>query len=249
MAGHSKFKNIQHRKGAQDKKRAKVFTKLVREILTAAKSGQPDPHHNPRLRSALVAARAQNLPKDRIDKAMSQAIDPGNQDNYIEIRYEGYAPGGIAIIVETLTDNRNRTASEVRSSFTKYGGNLGETGSVNFMFDHLGFIQYPASIASADDVLEAAIEAGAMDVESDDMYHVIYTEIEAFSDAVDVLSAKYGAPEESYIGWKPQNLVVIDDKDRAEKLLKLVEMLEDNDDVQRVCGNYELSDEICALLE
>ena len=249
MAGHSKFKNIQHRKGAQDKKRAKVFTKLVREILTAAKSGQPDPHHNPRLRSALVAARAQNLPKDRIDKAISQATDPGNQDNYIEIRYEGYAPGGIAIIVETLTDNRNRTASEVRSSFTKYGGNLGETGSVNFMFDHLGFIQYPASIASADDVLEAAIEAGAMDVESDDMYHVIYTEIEAFSDAVDVLSAKYGAPEESYIGWKPQNLVVIDDKDRAEKLLKLVEMLEDNDDVQRVCGNYELSDEICAQLE
>jgi YebC/PmpR family DNA-binding regulatory protein len=249
MAGHSKFKNIQHRKGAQDKKRAKVFTKLVREILTAAKSGQPDPHHNPRLRSALVAARAQNLPKDRIDKAISQATDPGNQDNYIEIRYEGYAPGGIAIIVETLTDNRNRTASEVRSSFTKYGGNLGETGSVNFMFDHLGFIQYPASIASADDILEAAIEAGAMDVESDDMDHVIYTEIEAFSEAVDVLSAKYGPPEESYIGWKPQNLVVIDDKDRAEKLLKLVEMLEDNDDVQRVCGNYELSDEICALLE
>lgn len=249
MAGHSKFKNIQHRKGAQDKKRAKIFTKLVREIITAAKSGQPDPHHNPRLRSALVAARAQNLPKDRIDKAISQATDPGNQDNYTEIRYEGYAPGGIAIIVETLTDNRNRTASEVRSSFTKYGGNLGETGSVNFMFDHLGFIQYPAAIASADDVLEAAIEAGAMDVESDDMYHVIYTEIEAFSEAVDVLSAKYGAPEESYIGWKPQNLVVIDDKDRAEKLLKLVEMLEDNDDVQRVCGNYELSDEICALLE
>lgn len=249
MAGHSKFKNIQHRKGAQDKKRGKIFTKLVREIITAAKTGQADPNHNPRLRSALAAARAQNLPKDRIDKAISQATDPGDLDNYFEMRYEGYAPGGIAIIVEALTDNRNRTASEVRASFTKYGGNLGETGSVNFMFDHLGMIQYPASIASADSMLEAAIEAGAMDVESDELYHVIYTEIETFSDAVDLLTAKYGAPEESYIGWKPQNLIVIDDKDRAEKLLKLVDMLEDNDDVQRVFGNYELSEEVCEALD
>ncbi len=249
MAGHSKFKNIQHRKGAQDKKRGKIFTKLVREIITAAKTGQVDPNHNPRLRSALVAARAQNLPKDRIDKAISQATDPGDQDNYLEMRYEGYAPGGIAIIVEDLTDKRNRTASEVRASFTKYGGNLGETGSVNFMFDHLGMIQYPAAIASADSMLEAAIEAGAMDVESDELYHVIYTKIEAFSDAVDSLATKYGAPEESYIGWKPQNLVVIDDKERAEKLLKLVDMLEDNDDVQRVFGNYELSEEVCEALQ
>lgn len=249
MAGHSKFKNIQHRKGAQDKKRGKIFTKLVREIITAAKTGQVDPNHNPRLRSALAAARVQNLPKDRIDKAISQATDPGDQDNYLEMRYEGYAPGGIAIIVEALTDNRNRTASEVRASFTKYGGNLGETGSVNFMFDHLGMIQYPASITSSDAMFEAAIEAGAMDVESDELYHVIYTEIEAFSDAVDFLTAKYGAPEESYIGWKPQNLVVIDDKERAEKLLKLVDMLEDNDDVQRVFGNYELSEEVCEALQ
>jgi YebC/PmpR family DNA-binding regulatory protein len=244
MAGHSKFNNIKHRKGAQDAKRAKMFTKLVREILTAAQMGAPDPHANPRLRGAITAARAQNLPRERIDKAISQASDPGNQDNYVEMRYEGFAPGGVAIIVEALTDNKNRTASDVRSSFTKFGGNLGETGVVSFMFDHLGFIQYPASIASNDMVLEAAIEAGAHDVESDEENHVIYTDIEAFSEALDFLTEKYGAPEESYIGWKPQNTVVIDDKDRAEKLLKMIDMLEDSDDVQRVFGNYELSDEI-----
>lgn len=244
MAGHSKFKNIQHRKGAQDKKRAKVFTKLVREIITAAKIS-PDPSHNPRLRSAISAARAQNLPKDRIDKAISQASDPSNQDSYVEMRYEGFAPGGIAIIVETLTDNRNRTASDVRSSFVKYGGNLGETGSVNFMFDHLGTIQYPISIGSSDSVLEVAIEAGASDIESDDEYHMIYTEIENFSTAVDVLTEKYGHPIESYIGWKPHNLVIIDDKDKAEKLLKMIDLLEDSDDVQKVFGNYELSEEVC----
>lgn len=248
MAGHSKFKNIQHRKGAQDAKKAKIFTKLVKEIITAAKSGMPDPASNPRLRAAISAARTQNLPKDRIDKALNQATDPGSQENYIEIRYEGFAPGGIAIIVEALTDNRNRTASEVRSSFTKYGGNLGETGSVSFMFDHLGIVQYPLSIGSSEAVLEAAIEAGAEDVESDEEYHVIYTSIEAFSDAVDFLTSKYGDPEEAHIGWKPQNYVIIDEKERAEKLLKMVEMLEDNDDVQRVFGNYELSEEVCKAL-
>ncbi len=247
MAGHSKFKNIQHRKGAQDKKRAKIFTKLVREIITAAKFGV-DPGHNPRLRTAISAARVQNLPKDRIDKAISQASDPGNLDNYVEMRYEGFAPGGIAIIVEALTDNKNRTASEVRSSFVKYGGNLGETGSVNFMFDHLGFIQYPISIGSSDDVLEASIEAGASDMESDDEYHIIYTEIENFVTAVDILTAKYGLPEESYIGWKPHNQIIIDDKDRAEKLLKMIDLLEDSDDVQRVFGNYELSEEVYDLI-
>lgn len=249
MAGHSKFKNIQHRKGAQDAKRAKVFTKLVREILTAAQLGAPDPQTNPRLRAAVSAARSQNLPRERIDKAISQASDAGNQDNYDEIRYEGFAPGGVAIIVEALTDNRNRTASDVRSSFTKFGGNLGETGSVNFMFDHLGMIQYSASVASADEMFEAAIEAGASDVESDEESHIIYTDIESFSDAVEILTNKYGTPEESHIGWKPQNTILIDDKDRAEKLLKMIDMLEDSDDVQRVFGNYELSDEVYKALE
>ncbi len=249
MAGHSKFKNIQHRKGAQDAKRAKIFTKLAREITTATQMGSPDPQMNPRLRAAISAARAQNLPRERIDKAVSLATDSSNQDNYVEMRYEGFAPGGIAVIVEALTDNRNRTASDVRSSFTKFGGNLGESGSVNFMFDHLGMIQYPASVGSADDVLEAAIEAGASDVESDEDCHMIYTDIEVFSDAVEVLTGKYGAPEEAYIGWKPQNTIVVDDKDRAEKLLKMIDMLEDSDDVQRVFGNYELSDDVYSQLE
>lgn len=243
MAGHSKFKNIQHRKGAQDKKRAKIFTKLVREIFTAAQTN-PDPSSNPKLRGAIATARAQNLPKDRIDKAISQASDPNQKDNYVEMRYEGFAPGGIAIIVEALTDNKNRTASEVRSGFTKFGGNLGETGSVSFMFDHLGIIQYPISIASNDAILEAAIEFGAEDVESDDMNHTIYTNIEDFSHVLEQVSNKYGAPEEAHIGWKPQNIITIDDKEKAEKLLKMIDMLEDSDDVQNVFGNYELSEDV-----
>lgn len=242
MAGHSKFKNIQHRKGAQDKKRAKLFTRLVREIITAAKAGG-DPSHNPRLRTAVIAARAQNLPKERIDRAISQASEPDN-DNYTEMRYEGFAPGGIAIIVDTLTDNKNRTAADVRATFTKYGGNLGEHGSVSFMFDHLGIIQYPAGVASGDQMLDSAIEAGSEDVETDDMYHHVYTHIDNFVECQEFLNNKYGPAEECYIGWRPQNTVVIDDLDRAEKLLKLVDILEDNDDVQRVYGNYELSDEI-----
>jgi YebC/PmpR family DNA-binding regulatory protein len=248
MAGHSKFKNIQHRKGAQDKKRAKVFTRLVREIITAAKSGTPDPNLNPKLRSAITAARAQNLPKERIDRALSQASEPGG-DNYTEMRYEGFAPGGIAIIVEALTDNKNRTAAEVRSAFAKFGGNLGETGSVNFMFDHVGIIQYPARVCSAETMLESAIEAGANDVESDDLYHNIYTGIDEFVDCQEFLTQKYGASEESYIGWIPQNTVIVDDLEKAEKLLKMVDLLEDNDDVQRVFGNYELSDEIYEKLD
>ncbi len=243
MAGHSKFKNIQHRKGAQDKKRAKIFTKLVREILTAASLGSPDPNSNSRLRNAVLAARAQNLPKERIDRAISQASGENNE-NYTEMRYEGYAPGGIAIIVEALTDNKNRTASDVRAAFTKFGGNLGETGSVNFMFEHLGFIYYPASIGSEDQILEQALEAGADDISSDTESHVIYTSIENFSSCLESLNNKYGPPEESYIGWKPQVQVTISEQEKAEKLLKLVDLLEENDDVQRVFGNYELSDEI-----
>lgn len=249
MAGHSKFKNIQHRKGAQDKKRAKVFTKLIREIVTAVKAGSADPHNNPRLRSALTSARSQNLPKERIDKAINSAADSANAENYTEIRYEGFAPGGIAIIVEALTDNKNRTAAEVRSAFTKYGGNLGETGSVSYLFNHLGVIQYPLNIASIEEILEIAIEAGANDVNSDEEFHSIYTDIENFSHILEYLTNKYGVPEESYIGWMPLNTVIIDDTERAEKLLKLIEILEESDDVQRVFGNYELSDNIYEILQ
>jgi len=244
MAGHSKFKNIQHRKGAQDKKRAKVFTKLVREILTAAQSGGTDPAINPRLRASLTAARAQNLPKDRIDKALDKANDPASGENYSEIRYEGFAPGGIAIIVCALTDNKNRTASDVRSAFTKHGGNLGETGSVSFMFDHLGKIVYPISVASSDEMMESAIEAGADDVVSDDEEHVIYTSIEAFVGSTDYLTAKYGTPIEAEMEWKPHDTVTITDEERAAKLFKLVDALEESDDVQKVFGNYELSEEV-----
>ncbi len=249
MAGHSKFKNIQHRKGAQDKKRAKIFTRLVREIITAAKSGQPDPEFNPRLRLAINTARTMNLPKERIEKAVAQASNPHDGSDYTEIRYEGYAPGGIAIVVEALTDNRNRTASEVRSSFTKYGGNLGETGSVSFMFDHLGMITYPAETAKADEIFELAIECGATDVESDDLYHTIYTAKEDYNTILEQLSAKLGAPEEASIGWKPQNTILVTDKERAQKLLKMIDMLEESDDVQTVYGNYEFSDEIAEELE
>ncbi len=243
MAGHSKFKNIQHRKGAQDKKRAKIFTKLVREIITAAKMGT-DVNTNPRLRASISAARSQNLPKERIEKAISSANDSSNNENYVEMRYEGFAPGGIAIIVEALTDNKNRTASDVRAAFTKFGGNLGETGSVNFMFNHLGVIHYSAEIVSAESLLEGALEAEVQDIISEDGTNIIYTDIEHFVKTLEFMTAKYGPPEESYIGWVPQNLITISDQEQAEKLLKLIDLLEESDDVQRVFGNYELSDEI-----
>lgn len=241
MAGHSKWANIQHRKGRQDKVRAKLFTKLVREIITAAKIGGVDPNNNPRLRSAISAAKSQNLPKERIEKGLAQASDPSDCDNYSEIRYEGFMPGGIAVIVESLTDNKNRTAAEVRSAFSKYGGNLGETGSVSFMFDRLGVIYYPSSIASADEVLETAIEAGAEDVESDNDAHIIYTDVESFAHSLEYLTQKYGNPEQSGIEWKPQNILIIEDQEQGEKLQKFIDTLEDNDDVQNVFVNYELS--------
>ncbi|WCR57415.1 YebC/PmpR family DNA-binding transcriptional regulator [Rickettsia asembonensis] len=249
MAGHSKFKNIQHRKGAQDKKRAKVFTKLIREIVTAVKTGSSNiSENNPRLRNALTAARSQNLPKERIDKAINSADDT-NTENYTEIRYEGYAPNGVAIIVEALSDNKNRTAAEVRAGFSKYGGSLGETGSVNYLFKHCGVIQYPTNIASNEDIFEAAIEAGGDDIVSDEIFHTIYTDIENFSKVLEFLTDKYGIPEDSYIGWIPLNTIIIDDKEKAEKLLKLVEILEESDDVQRVFGNYELSDDVYEIIQ
>jgi YebC/PmpR family DNA-binding regulatory protein len=245
MAGHSKFKNIQHRKGAQDKKRAKIFTKLVRDISSAAQFG-PDPAANPRLRGAIIAARAQNLPRERIEKALKTDADDANK--FMEMRYEGFAPGGIAMIVEASTDNKNRTASDVRSAFTKYGGNMGETGSVSFMFDRLGMMHYPVAIASAEAMFDAAIEAGASDVESDEDEHVIYTDAAAFPDVLEFMTNKYGPADEAHIGWKPQNIIVIDDKDRAEKLLKMIDALEESDDVQNVFGNYEFSEEVAKAL-
>lgn len=244
MAGHSKFKNIQHRKGAQDKKRAKVFTKLVREIITAAKIGGTDPASNPRLRNSISAARSQNLPKERIDRALAQASDPTTDNNYVEIRYEGFLPGGIAIIVETLTDNKNRTVSDVRSCFSKYGGNLGESGSVSFMFEHLGKIVYSASTISSDQILAVAIEMGAKDVISDESEHVVYTEVESFSESLEYFTEKFNTPIESELEWKSHNTVLVEDEEKASKLFKLIDSLEENDDVQKVFGNYELSEEL-----
>jgi YebC/PmpR family DNA-binding regulatory protein len=237
MAGHSKFKNIQHRKGAQDKKRSKLFTKLVRDIISAAKTGMPDIDSNAKLRGAVIAARAQNLPRERIERAISQASSDDSA-SFTQMRYEGFAAGGIAVIVEAETDNKNRAASDIRSAFTKHGGNLGETGSVSFMFDHLGIIKYEASIASAEDLFESAIEAGASDVSSDDEEHIIYTDISSFADVLEFMSNKYGASEEACIGWKPQNTMDIDEE-KGEKLMKLIDALEDSDDVQHVFVNAE----------
>lgn len=249
MAGHSKFKNIQHRKGAQDKKRAKIFTKLVREIITAAKTGAPDLASNPRLRNAIISARSHNLPKDKIEKAIAQANSDHAADNYTEVRYEGFASHGIAIIVEALTDNKNRTAGEVRAAFTKFGGNLGEIGSVSFMFDHLGIIQYDATSIAAEVIFDDAIIAGASDIISNTNYHNIYTKIDVFSDCLDILSAKYGAPQESYIEWKPCNVILIEDHEQATQLLKLIDLLEESDDVQMVFTNHDFSDSVCKALD
>ncbi len=244
MAGHSKFKNIQHRKGAQDQKRAKIFTKLIREIITAVRSGSPDPVMNSKLRHAIAAARGANLPRDRIDKAIKQASGANDQDQYFEMRYEGFASGGIALIVEALTDNRNRTASDVRSAFTKFGGNLGETGSVNFMFEHLGIILYHLSGKDPEEMLQIALDVGALDVVSEGSSHTLYTSIEDFTQVMDEISGILGDPASVSIGWRPKNLVLIDDEDRLKSLLKLVDALEESDDVQKVYGNYEISDKL-----
>jgi YebC/PmpR family DNA-binding regulatory protein len=241
MAGHSQFKNIMHRKGRQDKARSKLFGKLAREITVSAKLGLPDPAFNPRLRAAVIAARAENMPKDNIDRAIKKAIG-SDSDNYEEIRYEGYGPGGVAIIVETLTDNRNRTASNVRSTFSKNGGALGETNSVGFMFDRVGEIYYPAAAGDADKVMEAAIEAGAEDVESDDEGHSIYTTFESMSEVAAALEKSLGEPESAKFVFKPQNYVPVD-AEKGSTLLKLIGILEDDDDVQNVYSNFDMSDE------
>ncbi|GGF44738.1 putative transcriptional regulatory protein [Azorhizobium oxalatiphilum] len=244
MAGHSQFKNIMHRKGRQDAVRSKLFSKLAREITVAAKMGLPDPNMNARLRAAILAARAENMPKDNIERAVKKASG-ADGENYDEIRYEGYGPGGVAVIVEALTDNRNRTASEVRSYFTKSGGNLGETGSVSFMFDRLGAIEFDATKVNADALLEAAIEAGADDVNSSEETHEVVCAVESLAEVQKALEATFGEPRKAGLIWRPQNTIAVDD-DTGEKLLRLVETLEDNDDVQRVTANFELSD---ALVE
>jgi YebC/PmpR family DNA-binding regulatory protein len=240
MAGHSQFKNIMHRKGKQDKVRSKVFGKLAREITVAAKLGQPDPAFNPRLRAAILEARAENMPKDNIERAVKKASG-SDSESYDEMRYEGYGPGGVAVIVEALTDNHNRTASEVRSAFTKAGGNLGTTGSVAFMFDHVGVVEYDAKVADADAMLEAAIEAGAEDVISDENDHQIFTTTETLRDVAKALEARYGEARKAAMIWKPQNTVMLADE-AGEKMMKLMQALDDDDDVQNVFANFEVSD-------
>ena len=247
MAGHSKFKNIMHRKGAQDKKRSNLFSKLSREITVAAKMGMPDPDMNPRLRLAVNAAKAQSMPKDNIQRAIDKA-SANEGDDYEEVRYEGYGPGGVALIVEALTDNRNRTATNVRTAFSKNGGNLGASGAVAHGFERLGMIEYPASIGDEEKVLEAAIEAGADDVESSEDGHVIWTQMEALHEVSSALEKALGEAENVKLAWKP-NITVDCDEGTAQTLLKLVDALDDDDDVQTVWGNYEISDEVMETLD
>ena len=247
MAGHSQFKNIMYRKGAQDKKRAKVFTKLIRELTSAARSGLADPAANPRLRAAVIAARAANMPKDTVERAIKRGAGGGEGESYEEVRYEGYGPGGVAVVVEGLTDNRNRTASDVRAAFTKAGGNLGETNSVSFLFDRLGQVTYPAATASTEAMFEAAVEAGADDVESNSEEHLIFCAPEQLNAVRDALDKRFGAPSAARVVWKPKTLVAVEGE-TAESLFKLLEALEDSDDVQNVFANFEVSDDVLARL-
>jgi YebC/PmpR family DNA-binding regulatory protein len=246
MAGHSQFKNIMHRKGRQDAVKSRLFGKLAREITVSAKMGLPDPTMNPRLRAAIIAARAENMTKDTIERAIKKALG-GDAETYDEIRYEGYGPGGIAIIVEVLTDNRNRTASDVRSTLSKNGGNLAETGAVSFLFDHVGVVEFDAKVASADAMLDAAIEAGADDVVSSEGGHEVYASQDSFREVAKALEAKFGEPRKAALVWKPQNTISVDDED-GEKLLKLIETLNDHDDVQNVYANFEISDALVAKM-
>jgi YebC/PmpR family DNA-binding regulatory protein len=246
MAGHSQFKNIMHRKGKQDAIRSRLFSKLAREVTVAAKTGLPDPEKNPRLRLAMQNARAENMPKDNIERAIKKALG-GDANTYEAIRYEGYGPGGVAVIVEALTDNRNRSASNVRSLFAKYGGNLGETGAVAFMFNRAGEITYKAKAGSADQLMEAAIEAGADDVQSDDSGHVILCAFESIGEVTQALSAKLGEAETVKAVWKPQTVTPVDEE-TAQSLMKLIDSLDEDDDVQNVFTNFEVSDEVMKKL-
>ena len=249
MSGHSQFKNIMHRKGAQDQLRARVFSKLAKEITIAAKSGLPDPASNPRLRTAIQAARAENMPKDNIERAIKKGSSNDDGTIYEEVRYEGFAPGNIAVIVEASTDNRNRTAPVLRSLFGKRGGNLGETNSVAFNFERVGYIEYPASVASADEMFEQAIEAGASDIESDDQTHEITCATEDLAQVRDALEAKFGTPNAARLEWKPVVTVEVTDVDKAKSLLDFIDALNDEEDVQRVFHNAQIAPEVLAKLE
>ena len=247
MAGHSQFKNIMHRKGAQDAKRARQFAKLIREITVSARQGLPDPAFNPRLRAAMAASREANMPRDTIERAVKKAVGAGGGEDYAEVRYEGYGPAGVAVIVEALTDNRNRTASDVRSAFSKHGGALGETNSVSFMFTRLGVIQYPVKAASADAMLEAAIEGGADNAESGADGHEVTCAIEDFFAVRDALEARFGEPASAKLEWRPSTTVELDEE-MAAGLLKLMDALEDNDDVQNVYANFDIPEAVLARL-
>ena len=249
MAGHSQFANIKHRKDAQDKKRAKIFTKLTREIIIATKSGLPDPTMNSRLRNAIIAARAGNLPKDRIDSAIKRGSSPHEGENYEEMRYEGYLSGGVAFIVEALTDNRNRTASDVRSAFTKHGGALGESGSVNFMFDRIGLIEFDAKVTDFEKFFEAALEAGANDCSQEEDTYIVITSPDSLNEVKEYLCQKFGDQKTAKLSWNAQNTIQIDSHDQAETLYKFIDVLEDNDDVQNIIGNFSLSEEVIKKLK
>ncbi|MDR1983012.1 MAG: YebC/PmpR family DNA-binding transcriptional regulator [Holosporaceae bacterium] len=242
MSGHSQFKNIMYRKGAQDARRAKVFSKISREITVAVKEGGIDPESNTRLRSALLSARSENMPKDNVDRAIKKAVGGDAGIEYQNVRYEGYGPGGVAIIVEGLTDNKNRTAPEIRSAFTKFGGSLGEANSVSFQFDHVGYISYDKKTASEDEMFESAIEAGANDLTCDEIFEIICS-VEQLSSVRDKLTEKFGDPLEAKVTWLPQNTISVSEND-AKTLFKLIEVLEDNDDVQSVITNYEIPEEL-----
>jgi YebC/PmpR family DNA-binding regulatory protein len=247
MAGHSQFKNIMYRKGAQDARRGKLFTKLIRELSAAARSGLPDPNTNPRLRSAIAAARAANMPKDNIDRAIKRAAGGDESNHYEEMRYEGFGPAGVAVIVEALTDNRKRTASEVRAAFSKHGGSLGETNSVAFMFDRVGTILYDREVTSYEDIFEAAVDGGADNVEAYPSGYEIMCAPDDFSSVRDALAERFGDPREARLTWKARTTVSIDE-DETQSVLKLLDVLEDNDDVQHVAANFEIADDVMARL-
>ncbi|MCX7383559.1 MAG: YebC/PmpR family DNA-binding transcriptional regulator [Alphaproteobacteria bacterium] len=247
MAGHSQFKNIMHRKGAQDAKRARAFAKLIREITVSAKQGLPDPAANPRLRAAVGAALKSNMTRDTIERAIKKATGAAGGEDYVEVRYEGYGPAGVAVIVEALTDNRNRTAGEVRNAFAKHGGALGETNSVSFMFARLGVVRYPANVADEDAMLEAAIEAGAENVESGPDGHEVTTPIGDFFAVRDALESRFGPPESAKLEWRPSTSVTLDE-DRTRSVMKLIDVLEDSDDVQNVYANFEVPEDVMEKL-
>ena len=243
MAGHSQFKNIMHRKGAQDARRARQFAKVIREITVAARAGLPEAASNPRLRAAVLAAQRVNMPKDTVERAIKKAAGAAQGDDYVEVRYEGYGPAGVAVIVEALTDNRNRTASDLRTAFNKHGGAMGETNSVSFMFQRLGAVRYPLAAASADAMLEAAVDAGADDATQDEDGHEVLCGPESLFSVRDALEARFGPAEQAKLEWRPQTVVILDEE-RAAAVLRLIDALDESDDVQTVFANFDIPDAV-----